>query len=217
MKLKGAIFDLDGTLLDSMYVWETTGEAYLIRHGITPEKGLNERFQALSIMQAAQYYREHYGITDSVEEIIDDVNKTVEHLYESEVLPKPGVLQFLEELRGNGVKLCVATATDRYMVEAALQRIGILQYFESILTCTEVGFGKDRPIIFEQALGKLGTSKADTIVFEDALYAIETAKKAGFRVAAVYDDSSKKQQAEIRALADYYATSFQDWGGIANV
>ncbi|MEG1930057.1 MAG: HAD family phosphatase [Anaerovorax sp.] len=211
MKVKGAIFDLDGTLLDSMFIWDTIGEDYLIHRDITPEKGLNEKFKTMSIVQAADYYRQTYGLTDTIEEIVNGVNEMIDHFYAQVVSLKSGVSELLEQLRADGVKLCVATATDRYMVEAALKRNGILDCFSSILTCTEVGFGKDSPIIFEKALKELGTKKSETLVFEDALHAIETAKNAGFSVAGVYDHWSKSQQNEIKSICDYYITSFKDW------
>ena len=116
---------------------------------------------------------------------------------------KAGVKELLAQLQGSKVKLCIATATDRYLVEAAFERCGVLSCFGEIFTCNEVGHGKDEPEIFEAALRFLGTKKAETVVFDDALYAIKAAKAAGFPVAAVYD-SHEKNQEEIRALSDLY-------------
>jgi HAD superfamily hydrolase (TIGR01509 family) len=211
MNIKGAIFDLDGTLLDSMFIWDTIGKDYLISRGITPEKGLNRKFKTMSIVQAAEYYRANYEITDSVEEIIDGVNSMIDHLYANSIQMKDGVLSMLKELKKCGVKMCIATATDRFMVEAALKNNGIEEYFSHIFTCTEVGFGKDRPIIFEAALEKMGTGKEETYVFEDALYAIQTARNAGFKIVGVYDKSSEREQCEIIKMSDFYLESFKDW------
>lgn len=208
--IKGAIFDLDGTLIDSMFIWDTIGEEYLISRGICPEKGLNEKFKNMSIVQAAEYYQTAYGIAESVEEITAGVNGMIDHLYAQVVTVKEGVLQLLEKYRSLGVKMCIATATDRYMVEATLKNNGIAEYFSHIFTCTEVGFGKDSPIIYEKALRALGTKKSETLVWEDALYAIQTAKSAGFIVAGIYDSSSEKQQEKIKELSDFYITSFHD-------
>lgn len=211
MNIKGAIFDLDGTLLDSMFIWDTIGEDYLLKRGITPEKGLNEKFRAMSIVQAAEYYRANYEITDSVEVIIDGVNCMIDHLYLNVVQAKEGVVSMLKELQKRGVKMCIATATDRFMVESALKHNGIEGYFSHILTCTEVGFGKDSPIIFERALEKIGTSKEETLVFEDALHAIETTRRAGFKIVGVYDKSAEGKQSRIKELSDYYIVSYKDW------
>ena len=203
MRIRGAIFDVDGTLLDSMFIWDTIGETYLRSIGYEPREKLNEVFKNMSLFQAARYYRTEYGVTLSIDEIMNGVNAMLERYYRFEVPLKPGAAELLERLRQNGVKLCIATATDRHLVEAALDRCGVLSCFGEIFTCNEVGHGKDEPDIFEEALRFLGTEKAETVVFDDALYAVRTAKEAGFPVAAVYD-SHEKAQDQIRMLADVY-------------
>lgn len=203
MKLKGAIFDFDGTLFDSMSIWDTAGEDYLRSIGYEPREGLRETLSTMSLHQAARYMREAYALPMSDREIMDGINKTVEDFYFYSAQPKPGVPEFLRKLQDEGVKMCVATATDRYQIEAALQRCRLDGCFEEIFTCTAVGHGKDEPQIFEAALEYLGTTKEETLVFEDAFHAVQTAKAAGFRVAAVYD-AHEPRQAEVRALADFY-------------
>ena len=208
--IKGAVFDLDGTLLDSMYVWDNICFDYLLNRGITPRAGLAEKFHTLSLKQSAEYYQSEYGITDSVDVIMDDINAMVEKRYFSEVLPKDGVCGFLELLREKGVKMCVATATDRHLVEAALERNGILHYFSDIFTCTGIGHGKDEPNIYNAACEHLGTPKGETAVFEDAFYAAKTAKDADFVLAAVYDRHEKEHQKELFEIADAYIVSFNE-------
>ena len=203
MRIRGAIFDVDGTLLDSMFIWDTIGEAYLRSIGYQPKENLNETFKNMSLHQAARYYQTEYGVTRSIDEIMDGVNAMLERYYRFEVPLKPGVAELLERLRQSGVKLCIATATDRHLVEAALDRCGVLSCFGEIFTCNEVGHGKDEPDIFEAALRFLGTRREETLVFDDALYAVRTAKEAGFPVAAVYD-SHERSQAEVRARSDLY-------------
>ena len=203
MRIRGAIFDVDGTLLDSMFIWDTIGETYLRSIGYQPKENLNETFKNMSLRQAARYYQTEYGVTLSIDQIMDGVNAMLERYYRFEVPLKPGVAELLERLRQSGVKLCIATATDRHLVEAALDRCGVLSCFGEIFTCNEVGHGKDEPDIFEAALRFLGTRKEETIVFDDALYAVRTAKEAGFLVAAVYD-SHERSQAEVRARSDLY-------------
>nr|WP_325201262.1 HAD family phosphatase [uncultured Oscillibacter sp.] len=203
MRIRGAIFDVDGTLLDSMFIWDTIGEAYLRSIGYQPKENLNETFKNMSLHQAARYYQTEYGVTQSIDEIMDGVNAMLERYYRFEVPLKPGAAELLERLRQSGVKLCIATATDRHLVEAALDRCGVLSCFGEIFTCNEVGHGKDEPDIFEVALRFLGTRREETLVFDDALYAVRTAKEAGFPVAAVYD-SHERSQAEVRARSDLY-------------
>ncbi len=203
MRIRGAIFDVDGTLLDSMFIWDTIGETYLRSIGYEPREKLNEVFKNMSLFQAARYYRTEYGVTLSIDEIMNGVNAMLERYYRFEVSLKPGVAELLAQLQASGVKLCIATATDRYLVEAALERCGVLSCFGAIFTCNEVGHGKDEPDIFEEALRFLGTEKAETVVFDDALYAVRTAKEAGFPVAAVYD-SHERSQVEVCARSDLY-------------
>ena len=207
MRIRGAIFDVDGTLLDSMFIWDTIGELYLRSIGYQPKENLNETFKNMSLRQAARYYQTEYGVTLSIDEIMDGVNAMLERYYRFEVPLKPGVAELLERLRQSGVKLCIATATDRHLVEAALDRCGVLSCFGEIFTCNEVGHGKDEPDIFEEALRFLGTEKAETVVFDDALYAVRTAKEAGFPVAVIYDSHEKNQEG-LRALADFYIEDF---------
>ncbi len=212
MKMEGAIFDLDGTLLDSMFIWDTIGGDYLRRRGIEPGTDIDEVFKAMSLQTAAAYYKREYGVADSVEEIVAGVNRMVESLYRESVPPKPGAADFLAELYRRNIPLCVATATDRYLAEAALSRCGLLKFFKGIVTCAEVCSDKNSPEIFEAALKILGTPKDSTVVFEDAVHAVRTAKKAGFPVVAVYDPSFSFFETAIRKLADVYIKSFAEMG-----
>ena len=208
--IQGAIFDVDGTLLDSMSVWANIGADYLRFLGYEPRENLNETFKSMSLYQAACYYQSEYGVTLSTEEIIAGVNDRIGQFYRERAGLKPGVAGFLRQLREKGVKMCIATATDRPLVEAALERCGVLAYFSDIFTCFSVGHGKDEPVIYRTALEHLQTARAKTIVFEDALYAARTARRDNIVTAAVYD-AYEKHQAELRAAADLYITDFTDW------
>ncbi|NLA86180.1 MAG: HAD family phosphatase [Clostridiales bacterium] len=210
MEIKGAIFDLAGTLLDSMVIWESVASDYLKSLGIKPNDDVRETTRSMSIQQACEHFYSEYGLAISPEDMIGGVNSMVEDFYFNRVLLKNSVVEMLNRLKINGVRMCAATATDRYLVEAGLRRNGILDYFGRIFTCTEVGADKDKPIIYQQALEYLGTDIKETLVFEDALYAVKTAKAAGFKVAAVYDESGRGQQDEIKRLADYFIKSFAD-------
>ena len=207
--IKGAIFDLDGTLLDSMFIWDTIGEDYLRSLGKEPHEDLKETFMTLTLEEAAEYYREHYGVPLSVKEIVDGVNAMVEQTYRTKVTLKPGISEYLAWLKENGVRMCVATVTDRYLVEETLERLGVRHYFSEIYTCAEVGFGKDKPVIYQKALEHLGTEKSDTYVFEDLPFALNTAKTDGFPTVGVYDRHEVHQD-ELKGLADYYIFDFTD-------
>ena len=136
------------------------------------------------------------------------INQTIEHFYIHEVLPKPGVVDFLKQMKKAEIPMCIATASDRYQIEAALSRCGMEHYFDAIFTCSEVGHGKDEPVIFQKAMEYFGADRSAVVVFEDAIHAIQTAKADGFAVVAVFDNSEKRQT-EIRDLADYYIADFE--------
>lgn len=205
--LKSAIFDLDGTLLDSMGLWNTFGETYLRALGKEPRENLREIFRTFTLEQAAVYYQTHYEIALSVEEIVSGANRMVEHYYRSEVQLKDGVTQFLKELAEQGVKMCVATVTDGYLAEVALERLGVRHFFTKIFTAAELGCDKTTPVIYRAAQEYLGTEKAETVVFEDAYHAAKIAKADGFPTVTVFD-SSEPQQEKLRSLTDCHLTDF---------
>ncbi len=208
--LEGAIFDLDGTILDSMPIWDTIGEDYLRSQGKEPKENLKETFKTFSLEQAAEYYRENYGVTLSVSEIIDGVNKMIENYYVDTVSLKVGVKAFLEKLKANNVKMCIATVTDKYLVEAALKRLGVRDYFSKIFVCSEVGHSKEEPHIYREAQKHLGTSKSKTAVFEDALYALKTAKSDGFITVGVFDIHEENQE-KLKKTADCYIENYSEF------
>lgn len=203
MKIKGAIFDMDGTLLDSVPVWTGIGVKYLNSIGICPDPETNEIIADMSLNQSISYFKKKYDIEKSEREMIDDVNKMVEGFYFEEVEMKPGVKELLKYLKEQGIKMCIATATDRYIVDKTMKRCGVREYFSEIFTCNDVGHGKDEPVIYEMAVEHMGTQAENTLVFEDALYAIRTAKKAGFTVVGIYD-AGEKEQEKIKETVDYY-------------
>ena len=209
MRLRGAIFDMDGTLLDSMQVWENAGEDYLRTLGCVPEEGVGELMKSMSLQQAALYCRERYALPLSVEEIMAGVNGRVEDFYRRQARLKPGAADFLDALSRRGVAMCLATATDLHLVEAALDRCGVRTYFSALFTCTQVGSGKDEPHIYRAALRHLGTGRTDTLVFEDALYAARTAKGDGFVTVGVAD-AYEKSEGELERLSDFFLRDFRE-------
>ena len=208
--IKGAIFDLDGTILDSMFIWDTIGEDYLRSLGKEPKENLKETFKTFTLEQAAKYYRENYGVTLSVNEIVDGVNEIVEQYYAETVKLKPSIEEFLEKLKAKGVKMCIATVTDKPLVEVALDRLGVKEYFSKIFTCASVGYSKEEPHIYRDAQKHLGTSKKETVVFEDVVHALKTAKADGFVTVGVFDVHEENQE-ELKTMADCYIENFSDF------
>lgn len=210
MRIQGAIFDMDGTLTDSMLIWKEAGDNFLRKNQIEPPAGLYEALKNLSMLQTAAYMMENFSIPGPAERLMKEINQSVEEQYRYCVPVKDGVLPLLKRLKKKGISLCVATATDRHLAQAALTRLELLPYFDFILTCTEVGAGKTEPKIFQDAAKRMGTLPEKTAVFEDAVHAVRTAKKAGFPVVAVSDFSAKAEEAEIRRLADQFVYQLKD-------
>ena len=205
MKLNYAIFDLDGTLLDSLPVWDNLGLNMLRAQGYAPDPALGKQLKIMTMKDGAQLCKDLFHMPQSIEEIAALVEDQAKLADDTVIGPKPGSENFLKRLKEAGIPMYIATNTRRDLVEDGLRRNGLLSYFKGIITCPEVGQGKkEGPAVYEEALRLLGGTKEDTVVFEDALHPIRTAKKAGFQIAAVYDASSEGEHEEIKALSDYY-------------
>ena len=210
MRLQSAIFDMDGTLLDSMGMWRTRADTLVRSHGVVPPPDLNSRVNHLSVPEGAALCKELCGLPGTVDELVEEVWGQIRDFYRHQVRPKAGLVKFLSLLKMEGVWMYVATATDRPLAEAALKTAGIDGFFRGMVTVQEAGKSKyESAEVYERALRRLRSTKKDTVVFEDALYALRTAKAAGFRTAAVYDPSEPEQE-EMRRLADYYITSYDE-------
>lgn len=207
--IKAAVFDLDGTLLDSTAEWEGLGERYLSGRGITPLPGLDEKLRCMSLPEGSEYLKAQYSLPETPSEILKSILTGIEGFYINECPLKPGALELLELLRQRGTGLAVATAGDERLARAALKRLGVLGYFAGIFTCADWG-GKDVPDIFMTAAAAVGGTPENTAVFEDSFHAVLTAKRAGFLTAAVYDPG-EPQQVRLRAAADYYRESLTEY------
>lgn len=216
MKIKCVIFDFDGTLFDSMFLWENVGALYLHSLGKEAKPSLEEDIKPLSLHQSANYMKKEYQLQLSEDEILEGIHLLIEDFYLYKVQPKSGAICFLTKLKQAGISMCIATATPRYLIEAALKRCKMESFFEAIFTCDEVGHGKDEAIIFRKAMEHFHANRDNTVVFEDALHAITTAKKDGFFTVAVFDKSEEKQE-EIKKLCDCYFKNFEDTDFFENI
>ena len=205
----GAIFDMDGTLLNSMFYWQQAPCDCLREvYKKEPTPDLMEEIKAMTIAEGGEWIRQKYDLNATGTEVADAINAMVERFYRERVQVKPGAEDWLRRFRAAGIPMAVATSTDRALVNAALEQTGLAPYFSGIFTCTEVGAGKGQPDVYEAALEHLGTPRAQTWVFEDSLFAMETAKKVGFPVVGIYDASQDTVQDEVRALVDLYLPRF---------
>ena len=204
MKIKGAIFDMDGTLIDSMKYWDTVGLEYLKRNGIKHTNDKENYVLQVGIYAFSEYCNKTYGLNKSYEQVLHEIHDIMDEKYATAVTLKKGADKMLEVLRQNGVKTCLATATEQGSAKKVLEKLGVLNYFENVITTTMVGKSKHDPLIYEKALEFLGTNKEETYVFEDAVYAIETAKKDGFNVIGIEDDFAVLPPNEVEKMCDYF-------------
>lgn len=199
---KGAIFDMDGTLLDSMRVWTRLTQGYLKQFGLHITDEEYAACEGFSQPQVAQYFAERYDLPGGAAGLMEGMDRLITARYETVAKPKDGVLPFLDGLRARGVKMAIATLTARCHAEKALRDRDMLGYFDFMLTIEDVGVSKYQPDIYLMSAGRLGLAPADCVVFEDAPYACTTAKKAGFRVCGVAEPAYAAGEAELRAASD---------------
>ena len=209
-----AIFDMDGTLVDSMVYWQRLGREYLNSRGVT--EGVDEvleRIKAMTMAESSALFIETFGLPGTPESVMAEMNAVMDEHYRSDIPLKPGAADYLAVLKERGTRMCVATATPEPLARACLQRLGVLEDFEFLLSCDEVGAGKDRPDVFLEAARRLGAAPAETAAFEDALFALQTAKEAGFYTVGVWDASGDGHWNELTALAD---ETVRDWKAAAD-
>lgn len=207
--IKYAVFDLDGTIFDSSEMWKTLGAQYLTMLGKKPASGLAERLSELSVPDGAELLRGEYDISYSVEEIVRHITRMTEKFYLEQVSLKDGVPKLLAALRAHCVRMSIATAGDSNLALSALDRLGIAEFFAGVVSCSDYG-AKTSPEVFFAAAELIYAVPEETIVFEDSLHAVRTAKKAGFVTAAVCDVSEKNQE-DLKKTADFYALSLSEF------
>lgn len=209
--IKGVIFDIDGVLLDSLGIWDDLGARYLKSIGVQPEEGLNEILFSMSMEQGSTYLNEHYHLQKTDAEVSSGISRMLEDFYFDEVLPKPGAKELLEFFKAKGIKMTAATSSPRIHVEKALERNGMAGFIEKLFTNTEVGASKHEPKIYNEAAAYMGTKPEATLVFEDSLYALKTAKNAGFVTAGVYDIKGETDQEGVKNTGDFYIKELNEF------
>lgn len=206
--INAAIFDLDGTLLDSTEMWENLGERFLLSLGIEPKENLRDAIWDMSLPESAAFFKREYAVPLSEEEILARLNELSENVYTNDAPLKSGVKRLLSSLQMLEIKCVLATAADKNLAEAALARTGISDYFSGIFSCSEYG-AKTSPDIFLKAAELLETKPCETVVFEDSLAAVQTAKSAGFITAAAFDNSEKNHDL-LCDTSDFYGDNLDE-------
>lgn len=211
---EAVIFDLDGTLIDSMWVWSEVDVKYLQKFGIEVPEDLHEAIEGMSFVEGAQLFKERFGIPNTIEEIIEEWNQMAFQMYVEEVPMKPGAIDFIKKIREMGMKTAIGTSNSTRLVEAVLKVHGLQDDFDAIVTADEVPKGKPDPQIYLEAASRIGVEPSKCIVFEDICNGILAGKRAGMEVCAVRDDFSEYQWDKKVEMADYW---IEDYGKLATI
>lgn len=208
--IQAVLFDLDGTLVDSMWVWRDIDIIYLGKFGLTLPESLQAEIEGKSFSETAVYIKERFDIPDTVEEMKAEWNRLAWDKYTHEVPLKKGAGEFLNHCKEKGIRLGIATSNSRELVDNIIKVHGLSDYFTGVVTGCEVERGKPSPDIYLEAAKRCGVEPSACLVFEDIIPGIMAGRAAGMKVCAVEDEYSLPQEAEKRRLADYYIKDYFD-------
>ena len=212
MAIKGAIFDFDGTLVDSMPMWTDVCVRLLRRHGVEDAEMVFAERESLDMEQKCVWYHENLGIGESPTELYDELRRDVVEAYRHEVRAFSGCRRFLEELRAHGVPMVIASATPSDLLREGLEAQGLAEFFQDVVFAGDVGMSKDHPHVYVAACERLGTDRDGTWVFEDAPFGVRAAARAGFPTAALLNDHDGRDE---RFLEKWATVVFRGYEGLA--
>lgn len=205
---KGAIFDMDGTLMDSMWMWKDIDIEFLARHNLEMPEGLQTEIEGMSMPETAAYFRERFGLTDSIEQLIAEWNEMAIGFYRTRVRLKKGALELLREMKARGMKTGIATSNSIELTRECLAANRAEELFDTVRTAREVPRGKPSPDIYLSVASEWGIDPADLIVFEDIPNGALAGKRAGMEVIAVADDYALPRREELKQIADLFIEDF---------
>ena len=208
--IEGAVFDLDGTLLDSSWVWEKVDEKFLGDRGFQVPDDYVDEISPLGAERAAVYTIERFGLNEDKDDIVREWIEMAKKEYATEVVCKPYAKEFLEELHKLNIKMAVATSSDRELFMKTLEREGILKYFQKIVTVDEGERGKGYPDIYEEAARRIKVNPHKCLVFEDILAGVTGASLGEFNVVAVFDEKSKHNWEKIKSISKYSINDYKE-------
>lgn len=209
-EFRGAIFDLDGTIIDSMGIWEEIDVKFLEKRNIVMPKDYIEKINDMSFEEVAKYTIERFGLNESPCDLIKEWNDMVLYEYSNNIKLKPKVKEYLDKLKANNIKIGLATSSPRKLFEPVLKNNNVYEYFDTFISVEDVGRDKNYADIYLYTAKKLGLSPSECVGFEDILVAINTLKEAGFQVVGVYDKSSQGDLDEIKVRCDKFIYSFDE-------
>ena len=207
---KAVLFDMDGTLADSMWIWRAIDVEFLGRYGIELPERLQEDIEGMSFSETARYFRETFNLRETEEEIKAIWNEMAYEKYRDEVPLKPGARDFIYWLKDQGFRTAICTSNSRELIDVAVEARGLAQGIDYVVTACEVQAGKPAPDIYLRAAKELAVAPADCLVFEDIPAGILAGKRAGMSVCAVEDEYSAYCMEEKRRLSDFVIRDFTE-------
>ncbi len=208
---EAVLFDLDGTLIDSMWMWPAIDVEYLGRFGLTVPDDLGRSIDGKSFTETAIYFKERFGLKDSIDTIKKTWNDMAHDIYCTKVPLKKGVLRFLKHLKERGIKTAIGTSNSIELANDVVKSVGIDKYFDTIITACMVSAGKPKPDIYLKAANDLGVEPKKCLVFEDIPQGIMAGKNAGMTAIAIEDNYSLSLTGTKKQLADYYIKDFDEF------
>lgn len=209
--VEAVIFDMDGTLIDSMWIWPAVDEAFLEKYALEAPEDFHEAMEGKSYTEVAQYFLDIFPkLTCTIDEVKQEWMDMTFEKYTTQVTLKKGAYEFITELREKGIKFGIATSNARELVDATLSALGVTEFFTSVRTSCEVAAGKPAPDVYLRVAEDIGIEPSKCLVFEDVPMGILAGKNAGMKVCGIDDAFSRPQETRKRALADYYIQTFDD-------
>ena len=208
--IKACLFDMDGTLLDSMHIWKEIDIEFLGRFGYELPPSLQREIEGMSFRETACYIKDRFSLPPSIEEIMNIWNEMAFQKYSEEIFFKEGAFEFVKMLKEKGIRTAICTSNSRELVNAVAEHLGFMPYFDTIITSCEVGAGKPAPDIYLEAAKRVGVEPEHCLVFEDIVTGLTAGKRAGMKLCAVEDVYSADQREAKKAMSDYYVENYLD-------
>lgn len=211
MNCNYCIFDMDGTMVDSMGRWHRLSREYLAARGVPGDVGaLLEEIKTMTVRESAALFLQRFHLSGTPEDVMRDMNGMMAQHYRTDILEKPGIREYLEILCRQGAALCIASATSETLMRDCLRHLKLEPYFSFLMSCEEIGAGKSRPDVFLAAARRMGALPSETAVFEDSVFAARTAKAAGFYTVGVYDEEGKADWSQLQKICDETIYNWHD-------
>ena len=206
----GVIFDCDGTLIDSMYVWREAEDELARRAGVTLSKADTDMITTFTTPECGAFFHDRFGLGESAADVVSMIDEFMLEFYRTRATARPGALAFVRELAARGVRMSVASSSPQSYLQAGLARCGFAQYMDAVVSVNDVGKSKREPAVYDRAREIMGTPLATTWGVEDSVYAIRTLGTAGYRTLGIYDCDLSGTVENLQQESEHFIPSFEE-------